>query len=310
MSLSTTIVDVPLFNCIYNASGVHCITKKELHEIGKSSSAVIQTKSCTLKERKGNELPRYYQAELCTINSSGLPNLGYKFYGDISAEYKQYKKPYIVSVSGLTHQANVTMIQYLSNIDTITAIELNLSCPNIIGKPQTGYDFDGMEELIRKVNEIQLNKQKLGLKLPPYFDISHFHKAAEIINSYSVDYITCINSIGNGLVIDQETDTVAIKPKKGFGGIGGQVIKPVALANVRKMYELTKCDIIGCGGIKTGRDVYEHILCGAKAVQIGSQCKIEGLHVFDRLSEELIKIMNEKKYKTIEDFRGSLKIYS
>jgi dihydroorotate dehydrogenase (fumarate) len=306
MDLSTTIANIPLLNCVYNASGVHCITEDDLQDLDKSSSAVIQTKSCTLLEREGNPLPRYYEMELGTINSSGLPNVGYKFYGNISKQFN--KKPYIVSVSGLSHDDNLTILEYLNSIDTITAIELNLSCPNIIGKSQTGYDFKGMDELLRKVYERDISK-KLGLKLPPYFDIYHFQMAAEIIDEYKIDYLTCINSIGNGLVINQDTDCVAIKPKNGFGGIGGQIIKPTALANVRKFYELTKCDIVGCGGVTCGRDIYEHILCGAKAVQVGSQLKKEGVGVFDRLLYELTCIMKSKNYRCIEDFRGKLRYF-
>ena len=310
VSLETTISDIYLTNCIYNASGVNCITKEELITLATSNAGAIQSKSCTYKSRKGNPLPRYYENEMCTINSSGLPNMGYGFYYDVADELQTYNKPYIVSVSGLTHKDNISIIETLSFMSSISAIELNLSCPNIVGKPQTGYDFESMDDLLRKLFEnIEYYplKNKLGLKLPPYFDISHFNKAAEVINSYKIDFLTCINSIGNGLVINPDTDAVSIKPKNGFGGIGGQCIKPTALANVRKFYELTDCDIVGCGGVTTGRDVYEHILCGAKAVQIGSQFKREGIDVFDRISQELQEIMIEKGYSSIEDFRGNLK---
>ena len=50
---------------------------------------------------------------------------------------------------------------------------------------------------------------------------------------------------------------------------------------------LPNIDIVGCGGIENGRDVYEHILCGASAVQVGSQLKMEGLYCFNRLTVEL-----------------------
>jgi dihydroorotate dehydrogenase (fumarate) len=63
---------------------------------------------------------------------------------------------------------------------------------------------------------------------------------------------------------------------------------------------------VGCGGVVNGRDVYEHILCGAKAVQVGSQFKREGIEVFDRLSKELMEIIGNKGYSCIEDFRGKL----
>ena len=310
MDISTEIAGIKLNSCLYNASGVNCITREELITLGKSNTGAIQSKSCTLNFREGNPLPRYYENDMCTINSSGLPNMSYMFYNDIAKELTAYNKPYIVSVSGLSHKDNLTIIDTLSNTEEITAIELNLSCPNVIGKAQTGYDFESMNHLLRKLFErIETNpmKNKLGLKLPPYLDIVHFNNAADIINSYKIDFLTCINSIGNGIVIDPENDSVSIKPKNGFGGIGGQCIKPTALANVRKFYELTNCDIIGCGGISNGRDAYEHILCGAKAVQIGSQFKREGINVFDRISQELQVIMNEKGYSSIEDFRGNLK---
>ena len=77
------------------------------------------------------------------------------------------------------------------------------------------------------------------------------------------DMITLVR--GKGLL-----NAIVIKPKNGFGGIGGKVIKPIALANVHKFYTLTNSSIIGCGGISTGNDIFEYILCGAECVQIGT----------------------------------------
>ena len=316
VNLSTKIAGIRLSNCMYNASGVNCITGDELHILGKSKfTAVIQTKSCTLNSREGNPLPRYYDNSICSINSSGLPNLGYKYYSSISEEMSVYNKPYIVSVSGLSPNDNIVIVDHLKENLDVNGIELNLSCPNIVGKPQIGYDFCAMSTLLRRLFEdyaptiINNQKQIFGLKLPPYFDISHFTQAADIINEYKnhINFLTCINSIGNGIVINPQTDSVTIKPKNGFGGIGGSAIKATALANVRKFYELTDCSIIGCGGVANARDVYEHILCGASAVQVGTQFKKSGIFVFECLSRNLQKIMLDKGYNSIEDFRGQLK---
>ena len=84
------------------------------------------------------------------------------------------------------------MLRYIDEGENISGIELNLSCPNIIGKSQVGYDFGTMRGFLRKVSEIGLD-HNLGLKLPPYFDIVHFETAAEIINENRVDFLTCIN---------------------------------------------------------------------------------------------------------------------
>jgi dihydroorotate dehydrogenase (fumarate) len=217
------------------------------------------------------------------------------------------KKPYIVSVAGMTPDDNILIIERLNCVDGVSAIELNLSCPNLIGKPQMAYDFRETDNFLYKICKDL--KKPLGVKLPPYFDPVHFQKMSDILNNYPISFVTCINSIGNALVIDPHSETVVIKPKSGFGGIGGDFIKPTALANVRMFSKLLTCDIsvIGCGGIKSGWDAFEHILCGASAVQIGTQLWKEGVKCFERISEELKLIMIEKGYNNINDFKGKLK---
>jgi dihydroorotate dehydrogenase (fumarate) len=107
--------------------------------------------------------------------------------------------------------------------------------------------------------------------------------------------------------IDTATESTVIKPKNGFGGIGGLFIKPTALANVRMFYKLlNNIDVVGCGGVQTGQDAFEHILCGASMVQIGTTLWEEGKTCFERISNELTEIMEIKGYNSINDFKGKL----
>ncbi len=312
---NTKLGKLNLQTCIYNASGPFCTREEELLPLFCSNhTAAVLTKSCTLKPRLGNEEPRYYQNKLATINSTGLANLGYKQYIEMSYTFKEtmgYHKPYIISVSGLSLEDNLHIISEFNNKPYINGIELNLSCPNIIGKPQIGYDFDAVDETLRKVFDIYNNKSQIfGLKLPPYFDIVHYDVMVDILKKYPrIDFLTCINSIGNGLIIDSNKECATIKPKNGYGGIGGKTIKPIALANVHKFYtEIgNKVDIIGCGGVTNGMDIFEHILCGASAVQIGSQYMREGPGCFSRLEVELREVMKKKGYNNIDEFKGKLK---
>jgi dihydroorotate dehydrogenase (fumarate) len=313
--LKTKVGNIDLENCLMNASGVYCKDEDELIKLNSLQFVgCVICKSCTLDSRLGNAKPIYWDNKsTLSINSSGLPNNGYNFYIDETITCK-FTKPYFVSISGLTNNDNLKIIESTIKNNHVKGIELNLSCPNVIGKPQIGYDFESMDILLEKVNKIIQsrkmidNKFNFGLKLPPYFDFSHFEIVSKVINKYEIDTITCINSLGNGLVVDSETESALIKPKGGFGGIGGSVIKPIALANVRKFSELTNCDVIGCGGITSGNDAFEHILCGAKAVQIGTQFYMESYPVFERINNELKEIMKEKGYKNINDFCGKLKV--
>lgn len=65
--------------------------------------------------------------------------------------------------------------------------------------------------------------------------------------------------------------------------------------------------IIGAGGVIHGSDAFEHALCGASAVQIGTVLVEEGTGVFARLEKELIGVLSRKGYASVETCRGRLK---
>jgi dihydroorotate dehydrogenase (fumarate) len=65
--------------------------------------------------------------------------------------------------------------------------------------------------------------------------------------------------------------------------------------------------IIGTGGVVNGVDAFEHLLCGASAVQVGTALVEEGLQVFGRLEKELGACLEQKGYKSVEECRGRLK---
>ncbi len=306
MDLSTTIAGVTFPTCFMNASGALCVTRDELLALGRSRAGAVVTKSMTVEARQGNPSPRYHGFPGGSINSMGLPNLGYKAYAELIPELKKFGKPIIASVAGLCED-DFPMIAQAINDAKPDLIEVNLSCPNIPGKPQIGYDADASERLIKRVRKVIT--VPMGVKLPPYFDPAHHKLMGDVIGRCGVDFLNLINSVGNGLVVDPETETVVIKPKGGFGGLGGTIIKPVALANVRAFWKHFegRIPIIGTGGVMKGVDAFEHFLCGASAVQVGTVLVEEGVEVFSRLERELAACLDKKGYKSVADCRGKLK---
>ncbi|WP_447971859.1 dihydroorotate oxidase [Nitrospira sp. M1] len=306
MDLSTTIAGVHFPTCLMNASGARCVTKHDLHQLGESQAGAIVTKSMTPQERSGNPEPRYVSFPGGSINSMGLPNLGYQAYAELIPGLRHYKKPIVASIAGLKPSDFLEAVKAINDAKP-DLMEINLSCPNIPGKPQIGYDFQASEELLLKIRDLAV--PPIGVKLPPYFDPVHHEAMAEVLTRVGVSFISAINSVGNGLVLDVETETVVIKPKGGFGGVGGRIIKPVALANVRAFYKLVgeTIQIIGTGGVETGQDVFEHLLCGASAVQIGTALVDENVKVFERLERELTDWLRKKGYNSVAECRGKLK---
>lgn len=314
MSLETTFANHIFANPLMNASGVHCMTTQELDELAHSEAGAFITKSCTINERKGNPEPRYFDVPLGSINSMGLPNLGFSYYLEYALAYEKVQEnqnqPLFFSIAGMSVQENLEMLEKIEKSGFNGITELNLSCPNVPGKPQLAYDFEATYETLKEV--FSIFSKPLGIKLPPYFDFAHFDKMADILNQFPLTYVNAINSVGNGLYIDTEQEAVVIKPKEGFGGIGGEYIKPTALANVRAFYTRLKPEIqiIGTGGIRTGQDAFEHLLCGASMLQIGTELHKEGPEIFSRIIKELTQIMSEKGYTSIDEFKGKLRTIS
>lgn len=324
---------------LINASGCMCATQQMLDELQTGEPAGICSKSCTLQPRNGNLEPRYWEHEkgTMTLNSMGLPNLGVDYYLDyfnnMCENYSGWRC-ISLAVLGPLEDTYKMLNKIIQPGIQINAIEFNLSCPNLEGKEILAYDKHTLQKILFEL-EIYCNKlieyitttsditpdnkyipPEFGIKLPPYWQISDYSDIARIINPKWISFIHTVNSVPNALVVNYETEETVIYPKRGFGGLGGEIIKPVALANIRGFYlafkelghEWENIKIIGCGGVNSGKDVFEMILTGADAVSIGSQLLIEGVKCISRIADELMLIMHSKGYHTLNDFKGRLKI--
>mmetsp|Transcript_21980 Transcript_21980/g.30896 ORF Transcript_21980/g.30896 Transcript_21980/m.30896 type:complete len:405 (-) Transcript_21980:174-1388(-) len=336
-SLETTVGGIHLNTCVYNASGPRTGSSEALAKIAASSSGAVLAKSATVEKQTGNPLPRTWHHEptlspsseelstgsIASLNSEGLPNSGIKYYIDpitIQESIGETSKPYMISISGKTLQDNLQMLTLIhtSSPDvksSISAIELNLACPNVIGKPIIAYDFEQLKSVLEAVSQHPLPKEMpLGVKLSPYFDRPHLQRAASIINEYSqtVKYVVCINTIGYALAIDIHSEMPAIRSNGGLAGLSGAAVKYTALANVRQLRQILveSIDIVGVGGVSSGKDAFEMILCGASAVQVGTCHWNEGPGCFDRICTELRELMSSKGYTSIRQFKGQLKEWS
>ncbi|MDE5616951.1 MAG: nitronate monooxygenase, partial [Clostridia bacterium] len=88
------------------------------------------------------------------------------------------------------------------------------------------------------------------------------------------------------------------------GGVSGACVKPVALKMVWDCYNAVKIPIIGLGGITSYTDVLEFMICGARAVQIGTHNFTEPLGARD-IAKDLENYVNENDMD-INDLVGTL----
>lgn len=48
-----------------------------------------------------------------------------------------------------------TIVEAFESRGAAKALEINLSCPNVVGKPQIAYDFDDTREILKKSASIR-----------------------------------------------------------------------------------------------------------------------------------------------------------
>jgi dihydroorotate dehydrogenase (fumarate) len=142
LRIKTQIGELKLENCIWNAAGPRCTSLEELNELMDSKySGAIVTKTCTLKQRKGNVFPRVRCEEpSVSINSVGLANEGLDMYLDWIKNAKK-KKPVFLSISPFSCDEVEVFFQKIADAELHPDfVELNVSCPNLIGKSILAYD--------------------------------------------------------------------------------------------------------------------------------------------------------------------------
>ena len=80
-------------------------------------------------------------------------------------------------------------------------------------------------------------------------------------------------------------------------------VKPIAIANVNKIFRVVSIPIIGIGGISCAADVVEFILAGADLVQIGTlNYREPGIAI--RLARELDQYCKDNNLSSIHDLKG------
>lgn len=263
IDLSVDIKGLKLANPIMPASGTFDQELANLIDFNQLGALV--TKTFTADKRAGNPVPRVCELDNAMLNAIGIPSKGVEYYITQTVPfYQQFTPPLISSISANTASEFAKLAAQLDNIEGITAIEANISCPNIEAH---GKAFAMEADSTAKVVAALRNATKLPLwvKLTPNTgDIISVAKAAE---DHGADAVVVGNTI-LAMAIDIHTR----RPKLGniMGGMSGAAIKPIMIRMVYQCFKNIRIPIIGCGGISSVDDVIEYLLAGASAVQIGT----------------------------------------
>jgi len=97
-----------------------------------SKLGAILLKGITLKNRDGNDYPRMAETASGMLNAVGLQNKGINYFiKNIYPRIKDYDTHLIANVNGSTVEENIELTKRVDELSQISAVELNISCPNV-----------------------------------------------------------------------------------------------------------------------------------------------------------------------------------
>lgn len=301
LDFSTKIGSKRFSNPIFTASGCASSGQELSQFFALTELGAVVTKSIMTKARTGRATPRMAETPSGMLNSIGLQGPGIDTFleNDIPWLIENNAK-IVVSIAGETVEEYGVLARRLRAISGISAVEVNISCPNVENRGQVfSCHPDTSTAVIESVRRNIGGELPIIAKLSP--DVTDIVAIANAVIDAGVDGLALINTL-LGMVID----TNSMKPKLAgkTGGLSGPAIRPVAVRAIYQVHQaFPNIPIVGMGGVATGRDAFELVLAGASAVSIGT-ASFGNPTAALQVKNELADLLTQKGFKDFRDAIG------
>jgi dihydroorotate dehydrogenase (NAD+) catalytic subunit len=227
--------------------------------------AAFVSKTITPAPRQGNPPPRLWETAAGLINSIGLPNRGLDGYLEHDLpELAQLPVPLITNVMASTPEELADLTEAVAERAEVSAVELNVSCPNVETGLDWGAEPTGIAAVMAAVRP-RTRKPVIVKLTPNTADVGLVAAAAEAGGADSVSLINTLRARatvpgGGGPWLGG-----------GTGGLSGAAIRHVALAQVAAVVDRVSIPVIGMGGVGNGGDAADFLDAGATLVAVGTE---------------------------------------
>lgn len=229
----------------------------------------VTTKSVMLEPHAGRPAPRMAETPSGMLSTTGMQGPGVDVFlqRDLPWLLSRGGRA-IVSVAAAGLGEFAELAKRVSTADGVSAVEVNLSCPN--PADSAGRHFaDDAGQAAAVVSTVRSHtRSDLPVLAKLAADVPDIVELASACVEARADGLAMTNTV-RGMVVDTRTlrPTVA----GGMGGLSGPAVRPLAVGCVYRVHEaLPYIPLIGMGGVRTGADVVEFMAAGASAAAVGT----------------------------------------
>ncbi len=265
------------------------------------SYGAVVAKSVSYDPWSGRPAPRLAAAGPGMLNGIGIQNPGIKIWVDeYVPRFAEINSKVWGSVVGGSVDEFVSVATLMAAAG-ISALEVNLSCPNLDGH-LFALDPKVSAEILSGICENVTIP--VGAKLSP--NSEDIVSVAAAVSEAGARWVTLTNTIW-GAKLDLETRRPALSGN--IGGYSGPPLKPIAMRCVIEVHQaLPELAIVGCGGVRTADDVLEYTLAGASAVGIGT-AHFENPRIATKVLKQLGRRLDQLGIKRLSELVGGAKLW-
>jgi dihydroorotate dehydrogenase (NAD+) catalytic subunit len=246
------------------------------------------SKTITPEPRAGNEPQRIWETPAGMINSIGLPNKGLEgFLAEDLPQLAQLPVPLIVSVMATNREDFARLVREVGERDEVSALELNVSCPNVHSGLIVGEQPGETEALLEALRP--LTQKPIVVKLTP--NVTDPAAVAIAAEQGGADAVSLVNTL-KASAIDPASGEPGIAA--GHGGLSGPAVRPIAIAQTRVVTAAASIPVIGMGGVATGADALEFIAAGATLVAVGTE-NFRDPRAGERIAGEIARVLENDR---------------
>ncbi len=276
------------------------------NSIFKLGFGFVEVGTVTPLKQYGNPKPRVFRLveDQALINRLGFNNLGVE---NVSSRISMNKPKGLIGVNlgpnkDTDNRPNDYLIGLRAFHNLVDYITINISSPNTENLREFHEEnkFDELMTLIFNQREKLNSNIPIVLKISPDVSEDKIEKISSILINYKVKAVI----ISNTTEANRENLKNISKYQK--GGLSGKPLEQKSNILISKFYSFLngKIDIIGVGGIDSGKSAYDKFLAGASYLQLYTGMVYQGPNIVSKIKKELKEILIDKKVKNFKEIIG------